>query len=465
MRKFKLARQNLRKNHFPKSHLHRSFFRSIMKQKIFIGFIFSLLLSISVLSQSNLPTPTPTRQRVVVSNPTPYPTVQPTSTPSKVVVVTDNLPKPTPTPLIRSTPIPVTLPTPTPQIQIITPTIPVTSFRFTEIKSKISEAKREMSQRPIPTAMTNSFLLTDVVRLAFYDYDAKQIDYLVLTKDAFLKRGATYSLSTTYGKTVNVTIIRANGVNTPVMVTSQNNKSYLPLIAQYPVVRNGKFIETAYYISTHPGIVTPEVVTTGKLYMKNQLDSAREKLRERGVYISPLVTDIAERLAIVEHIDPARFWKENQLQLFNEVYALYALNEGQTYRYAVSSAGAGGMVQMIPSTYRMVRNRYPQIPLMLDFVTGMQNHPNAAQAMLLYMQMTWDDLIVSPTITEAILNNVATPAELLCAGYNSNPAKLPGYIKRGGTNWRNLIPRETQTYLQVNTSMNRYVPINTPRTK
>ncbi len=427
-----------------------------MKNRIFIGFAISLISSVSIFAQTSLPTPTPTRPRVVIFNPTP----QPTATPSKVVVVTNNLPV-----VVNPTPRPTALPTPTPQIQIITPTTPVTSFRFNEIKSKIAEARREMSARPIPTSLTDSFLITDVVRIAFYDYDAKKIDYLVMTKDSFLARGAQYSISTTYAKTVNVRIIRANGVNTPVMITSQNNKLYLPLLVQYPVVRGGRFIETAYYISTHPGIVTPEVVNTGKLYMRNQLDAAREKLRERGVFIAPLVTDIAERLAIVEHIDHQRFWTENHGQLFNEVYALYALNEGQTYRYAVSSAGAGGMVQMIPSTYRMVRGRYPNVPLMPDFVTGMQNHPNAAQAMLLYMQMTWNDLVSSPTVYDAIQNKLATPAELMSAGYNSNPAKLPGYIKRGGANWRYLIPRETQIYLQINASMDRFVPLSAPRNK
>ena len=430
-----------------------------MKNKIFIGFVAFLVSTVSVFAQTSLPTPTPTRQRVVITNPTPFPTVQPTATPSKVVIITNNLP------IVNPTPRPTALPTPTPQIQIITPTFPSTSLRFNEIKSKIAEAKREMAARPIPTSLTDTFLITDVVRVAFYDYDAKKIDYLVMTKDAFLKRGAVYSISTTYSKTVNVYIIRANGVNTPITITSQNNKAYLPLLVQYPVVREGRFIETAFYISTHPGIVTPEVINTGKLYIRNTLDVAREKLRERGVFISPQVTDIAERLAIVEHIDHTRFWSENQLQLFNEVYALYALNEGQTYRYSVSSAGAGGMVQMIPSTYRMVRSRYYQIPLMPDFVEGMRNHPNAAQAMLLYMQMTWDDLISNPTIYEAVQNKIATPAELMSAGYNSNPAKLPAYIKRGGANWRVLIPRETQIYLQVNASMNNLVPLSAPRTK
>ena len=438
-----------------------------MKNRILLGVVFSLILSVSTFAQTSLPTPTPTRPRIVIANPTSTSATAPTPTPSKVVVITDNLPVSTTTPKPTALPIP----TPTPNIvsnnsiQTITPTVAYSSLRFSEIKSKIAEAKREMTTRPISTGLSNVSLITSFVRVAFYDYDTKKIDYFVMLKDSFLKRGTELNASTTNGKIVTVRVIRANGVNTPITVTSQNNKPYLPLLVQYPVERGGRYIETAYYISTYPGIVTPEVVNAGKLYMRNTLDAAREKLRERGVFISPLVTDIAERLAIVEHIDHQRFWTENHGQLFNEVYALYALNEGQTYRYAVSSAGAGGMVQMIPSTYRMVRSRYYQIPLMTDFVEGMRNHPNAAQAMLLYMQMTWDDLISSPTVYQAIQNKIATPAELMSAGYNSNPAKLPGYIKRGGANWRNLIPRETQIYLQINASMDRFVPMNAPRTK
>jgi hypothetical protein len=80
------------------------------------------------------------------------------------------------------------------------------------------------------------------------------------------------------------------------------------------------------------------------------------------------------------------------------------------------------------------------------------------------MQMTWSDLISNETVYNAVENKIATPAELMSAGYNSNPAKLPGYIKRGGANWRNLIPRETQIYLQINASMDRHVPY-LPRTK
>ncbi len=84
--------------------------------------------------------------------------------------------------------------------------------------------------------------------------------------------------------------------------------------------------------------------------------------------------------------------------------------------------------------------------------------------MLLYMQMTWSDLIANQTVYNAVESGIATPPELMSAGYNSNPAKLPGYIRRGGANWKTLIPGETKIYLQINAAMDRYVPV-IPRTK
>jgi hypothetical protein len=306
--------------------------------------------------------------------------------------------------------------------------------------------------------MTDSFLITDVIRIAFYDYVTSQVDYVVMTKTAFLSRNAELAVTTANGKLVTARIVRANFVNTPVMIIDRENRAHLPLLVQYPIERNGSHAETAYYVSTHPGIVTPEVVNAGRIYMQNTLDLARENLQKKGIYISPQVIDMAERLSIVEHIDHQRFWNENNQALFNEVYALYALNEGQTYRYSVSSAGAGGMVQMIPATYYMMRTRYSNVGLIPDFVEGMRNHANAAKAMLLYMQMTWSDLVSSDTIVDALESGIATPAELMSAGYNSNPAKLAGYIRRGGANWKNLIPRETRIYLQINASMDKFIP-------
>ena len=423
-----------------------------MKSNILIGFIVFICSTTAAFSQETKPTPTTERPRVIVSNPTPTP---------KVVIVTNTSPTPTPKPRA----IPITVDDLIKPETVATP--PPTFYKplsLKQIKSKIEEAKRQMQARPIPTAVSDSFLITDVIRIAFYDYKTAQIDYIVMAKQAFLAKETETVTTTSSGKVVRVKNIRANGVNTPILIVDTENKAHLPLMVQYPVERDGEFYEMAFYISTHPGIVTPEVVNAGKIYIRNILDVARENLRKKSVYISPQVTDMAERLAIVEHVDHQRFRNEYQLNIFNDIYALYALNEGQTYRYSVSSAGAGGMVQMIPATYRLIRSSYYNVNLMPDFVEGMRNHVNAAQAMLLYMQLTWDDLISNETVSGAIESGIAKPAELMSAGYNSNPSKLAGYIRRGGANWKNLIPRETKIYLQINESMDKFVAFN-PRTK
>jgi hypothetical protein len=445
-----------------------------MQRSFFVAFIIFLISTVTVFAQDSEPKPTPKRERIVVVGQNDSTTPGPTPTPSKVLVVEDNTPKPQPTP-VRA-PIPVDTPEKPPIIvgssqkqttpANITPaqSLPFRTMSFGQIKSKIAEAKRQMQARPLPTGLSDSFLITDVIRIAFHDWDSGKLDYAVMTKESFLSKNSDVQTTSSNGKQITVRTIRGNGVNTPVMIFDQNNKSHLPLLVQYPVEKGGRYIETAYYISTHPGIVNPEVVNAGAMYVRNTLDIAREKLRQKGIFIQPRIADMAEKLATVEHVDHYRFRTEYHPNIYNDIFTLYALNEGQTYRYSVSSAGAGGMVQMIPSTYRMIRSRYYQVGLMPDFVEGMRDHVNASQAMLLYMQMTWNDLIASPTVFQALENGIATDEQLMAAGYNSNPARLAGYIKRGGAGWTRLIPRETQIYLQITDSLNRFVPMK-PRTR
>src|SRR5678815_1980580 len=148
----------------------------------------------------------------------------------------------------------------------------------------------------------------------------------------------------------------------------------------------------------------------------------------------------------------------------DRIYSLYALNELETYKYSVSVAGAGGMVQMIPWAYNLIRQRHPGVGLIPDFVAGMRNHGNALQAMLLYMQDTWSDLSANDDVKYALNAKIATMPELMAAGYNSNAAKLPSYIRRGGQDWRILIPRETQMYLQIYKSFESLIPLKSRTT-
>jgi len=307
-----------------------------------------------------------------------------------------------------------------------------------------------MKARPTLTAMSPS---VEFVTLAALMPETSKIHLIRIDKRTFLTKGSMVSATTSLGLPVQVRIVRANGVNTAVNVFDDQNRSLLPLVVEFPIERRGVFKEMAYYTSAHPVLLSPELMKTGQTYVNSMIDLAVKRLRERGNSIAPNLVEIAKRLCVVEHVDHDRFRNENRIALFEEIYTLYALNELDTYRYSVSSAGAGGMVQMIPWTYNLMRQRHPGVGLNPDFVAGMRNHGNALEAMLLYMQDTWNDLSANEDVQSALTAKQATVTELVAAGYNSNAAKIPGYIRRAGAGWRSLIPRETQLYLQIYQSL------------
>jgi hypothetical protein len=314
-----------------------------------------------------------------------------------------------------------------------------------KMQARIKAAKR-LLEREAPRT-------TDIVTVAVADAASTETHLLKLSKDAFLDKDAETVATSPSGKTFKLRAVRPNYVNTAVRVTDAAGREFQPLVVQYPVEKGGALSEVAYYSSAHPALSSPQLVNSGRAYVRRMLNEAAARLAAHGEVISPEIIDAAERLCIVEHTDHKRFKTEDHASLYNEIFTLYALNAGDTYRFSVSSAGAGGMVQMIPPTYKSIREMYPSVALNPDFVAGMRDHSNALEAMLLYMQGTWDDLLQHEEVRLALATNVATQTELLAAGYNSNPARLHLYLERGGTNWRTLIPTETQMYLRIYASV------------
>jgi hypothetical protein len=325
-----------------------------------------------------------------------------------------------------------------------------------QIQLRIAEAERLLRSRPMHVAMTSPSI--DLVTMAALDRNSSRIHLVTLYKETFLTKGSELTVPSSLGTPLNVRVLRANGVNTAVAIFDSQGRSLVPLVVEFPIEKRGVFREMAYYTSAHPALLSPDLSRSGRAYIHRMLDLAAKRLRDKGTFISPQILDVAERLCLVEHVDHDRFRQENRLALFDEIYSLFALNEPDTYRYSVSSAGAGGMVQMIPWAYNLVRQRHPGVGLTPDFVAGMRNHGNALQAMLLYMQDTWADLAANEDVQYAMSSKQATQTELLAAGYNSNAARLPLYLRRGGSSWRTLIPRETQIYLQIYKTLEGLVP-------
>jgi hypothetical protein len=320
------------------------------------------------------------------------------------------------------------------------------------IHARIEEAKRLLAREGAPGA--------EEVRVAADDPLTSQLQVVTLSKDIYLKKDAEAVVSVAPGRQLHLRVARANGVNTAVHISDDAGRTLAPLVVQYPIKRDGAVSEIGYYSSVHPALESVELARDGRDYIHRMLNMASARLQQKGIQVAPQIVDTAERLCVVEHTDHKRFMTEDRAALFNEITTLYSLNARNTYRYSVSTAGAGGMIQMIPSTYKMVRERHPDAELTADFVTGMQDHANALEAMLLYMQDTWNDLLKRDEITSALGSGLATRAELLAAGYNSNPARLAGYIERGGNQWRTLIPSETQMYLQILAAVEANVPMN-----
>ena len=318
----------------------------------------------------------------------------------------------------------------------------LTALSAPNIVSQISEARRLLSSRQTSGR--------DLVTVAAFDPETSQTSLFSLAKNEFLVKDANLSASAEPGRSIRIHVVRANGVNTAMTVTDESTgRSLVPLMVQFPIVKGGAVSEIAYYTSAHPALLSPSLTSAGQTYVRKMLDAAAAQLAQDGVNISPDIVDIAEHLCIVEHTDHKRFMNEDHTVLFPEILSLYALNEGNTFRYSVSTAGAGGMIQMIPQTYKAIRQQHPSVALQTDFVSGMRDHANALEAMLLYMNDTWNKLQQNSEIQDALRSGIAAKPELLAAGYNSNPLRLAGYLKTGGAGWRTLIPAETQIYLKI----------------
>lgn len=429
-----------------------------MKRSYLVIAFVVIFSCVATPAQNTNPSQTPdNRQRQVVSTPAPSPIPVP-SPRTDFGIVTGQGQTQTPGTVIGNKPAPqpqLVSPTAT-ERHPVAPAVPLL-LSPAVVQNRLAEAQRLLRSRPQPTALSVPSI--DLVTITALDRTSSRMHLVTLFKTTFLTKGVEVSMTSSLGIPLSIRILRANGVNTAVAIFDDKGQSLVPLMVQYPIERGGVFREMAYYTSVHPALFSPELAHSGQVYVRTMIDLATRRLRERGVFISPQIVDVAERLSLVEHVDHERFRLENRHALYQEIYSLFALNQLETYRYSVSTAGAGGMVQMIPWTYNMVRQRHPGIGLIPDFVTGMRNHGNALQAMLLYMQDTWNDLAANEEVQYALSAKLATQPELLAAGYNSNPARLPLYIKRGGSSWRTLIPRETQMYLQIYRSFEGLIPI------
>lgn len=298
------------------------------------------------------------------------------------------------------------------------------------------------------------------VGISMLERKSGELYFVKMAKPNFITKDYQEDYTLEDGTAITVHIDQPNFINTKVSIQSQEG-DFLPLTVKYPIIRKGAFKEMGYYTPAHRSLQEFGLAKLGEEYVQKILTDSKKSLRKAGIDIPEKVVKLAKLLCIVEHIDHGRYRREDTGDLTNEVHTLFALNRERTYRYAVSSAGAGGMVQMIPKTYREISSAFPEVDWIGNFEEAMMNHPNASKAMLLYLNRYYTFFLSHDSVDEAVEKGFATEEELMAAGYNSNPVRVPPTLAKGAY-WKRSLPQETQIYLSILRSLDNSVTTAPP---
>jgi len=242
---------------------------------------------------------------------------------------------------------------------------------------------------------------------------------------------------------------KSNGVNTKFNIIYP--EQHIVLAIKRPV-RSGNGFKEVVYTPYSDDLDTPAVRKAGIDYLRNVLATAKNDLIRRGVRTLSgdrfVDDDVALTLAIIEHIDPQKFesGKYTMERLIHETLVIMGTNTHSAYRYSASKAGARGLFQFIPKTYKRMVSLYPRAGLKKDFIQGMEDHENAAKASFLLFDA--DMCVLSNGKAESVRAEPDTLGRFLASSYNCGSGRTRTAMDRYGPDWHLGVPMETQIYLK-----------------
>jgi hypothetical protein len=218
---------------------------------------------------------------------------------------------------------------------------------------------------------------------------------------------------------------------------------------------------------------TPLVRKKGFDYLLSQIEEGSKALDSRGInsraFSGRKISEVIPKrvsliLSIIEHVDPFMFERasaklisergmsqekadtEAVKSVVNQTLVTVGANREMSYAYAKSSAGARGLFQFIPSTYKEVRKQYKKADLEKDFVKGMDDHKNAAMASLLLFDA--DLAYLDKDSRDKIIKDPKKLGMYLSSSYNGGAPRTAKMIRENPNNWQQKVLPETQTYIR-----------------
>jgi len=198
----------------------------------------------------------------------------------------------------------------------------------------------------------------------------------------------------------------------------------------------------SYYVPYSSELYSPETLAAGSDYLSSLIKDAfddldAKQITSRAYPGQPLTAVIdpylIKSIAVIENADSQIYEDNNSEDALGRFLVKLALNKEGALGSVVSSAGARGMVQFIPSTYKIMVTKRPDLALIPDFAKGMADHKNAIKAEAAYLDMILADLPQS--VRDTYSTNKGAAAEYIAAGYNGGSVRVKKAIMTWGDDW------------------------------
>jgi hypothetical protein len=236
---------------------------------------------------------------------------------------------------------------------------------------------------------------------------------------------------------------RENGFNSDIQCIEPAGGKVLAV--KYPVSNEGQrfgpgpSVIEAIYTPYSAEIKTDAVIERGIEVTDQFIEKAYDRLKSRGVLSRALpgrrVTEAIPRdtlriLLVNEHIDPGEFKSAGLARgLAERVLTIIATNREKAYAYSISPAGARGLVQMIPSTYALLLNKYTSAGLPSNFFACMADPINAVMAQVLLCDADWEAINARSFIPRDRVG------PYLAAAYNGGVGRVLSVLAHDQTEW------------------------------